>query len=49
MTLKRPKTGKWSTIPLTNRALEVVKRRREVALKNDGNRFFPISKSSLKT
>ena len=25
MTLKRPKTGKWSTIPLTNRALEVVK------------------------
>ena len=48
MTLKRPKTGKWSTVPLTNRALEVVKRRREVALKNDGNRFFPISKSSLR-
>ncbi len=48
MTFFRPKTGKWSTVPLTNRALEVVKRRREVALKNKDNRFFPVSKSSLR-
>ena len=45
---KRPKTGNWSTIPLTARALEVFKRRREVALKDENNRFFPVSKSSIR-
>ena len=28
--------------------MEILKRRREVAVKNEGNRFFPISKSSLR-
>ena len=45
---KRPKTGTWSTIPLTARALEVFKRRREIALKDENNRFFPVSKSSIR-
>ena len=45
---KRPKTGNWSTIPLTARALEVFKRRREIALKDENNRFFPVSKSSIR-
>ncbi len=48
LVFKRPKTGKWSTIPLTQRSMEILKRRREVAMKNEGNRFFPISKSSLR-
>ena len=48
LVFKRPKTGKWSTIPLTERCMEILKRRREVAMKNEGNRFFPISKSSLR-
>ena len=46
--IKRPKTSTWSTIPLTARALEVFKRRREVALKDENNRFFPVSKSSIR-
>ena len=46
--IKRPKTSTWSTIPLTARALEVFKRRREIALKDENNRFFPVSKSSIR-
>ena len=46
--IKRPKTSTWSTIPLTTRALEVFKRRREVALKDENNRFFPVSKSAIR-
>ena len=46
--IKRPKTSTWSTIPLTTRALEVFKRRREIALKDENNRFFPVSKSSIR-
>ena len=48
LTFKRPKTQTWSTIPLTKRAFEVFKRRREVALKDENNRFFPVSKSSIR-
>ena len=45
---KRPKTQTWSTIPLTKRAFDVFKRRREIALKDENNRFFPVSKSSIR-
>ena len=45
---KRPKTGNWSSIPLTARAYEILKRLRPVALKDEKNRFFPVSKSSIR-
>ena len=45
---KRPKTGIWSSIPLTARALEIFKRRRQIALQDEDNRFFPVSKSSIR-
>ena len=45
---KRPKTGNWSKIPLTQRAYEILKRRRQVALQDEKNRFFPVSKSSIR-
>ena len=45
---KRPKTGNWSKIPLTQRAYEIFKRRRQSALQDEKNRFFPVSKSSIR-
>ena len=53
LSVKRQKTSEkggvvWSRIPLTARALEVFKRRRTIALKDENNRYFPISKSSLR-
>ena len=45
---KRPKTGNWSSIPLTARAYEILSRRKAVALKDPQNRFFPVSRSSIR-
>ena len=45
---KRPKTGNWSSIPLTARAYEILSRRKAVALKDPQNRFFPGSRSSIR-
>ncbi len=45
---KRPKTKVWSKIPLTKRALEIFKRRRQSALQDENNKFFPVSKSSIR-
>mgnify|MGYP001168221647 FL=1 len=48
MTFFRPKTGKWTTMKLTQRAFEIVRRRREVALANPKNVFFPVTKGSIR-
>ena len=45
---RRPKTGNWSGIPLTARAYEILKRRKPVALADEKNRFFPVSKHSIR-
>ena len=46
----RPKTGQQSAeIPLTSRALEILKRRRSVAIQNKDNLFFPVSRSSIRS
>ena len=45
---KRPKTGNWSKIPLTERAYEILVRRKAVAVKDPDNRFFPVSKHSIR-
>ena len=45
---KRPKTGNWSSIPLTPRVYEILRRRKPVAMQDAENRFFPVSRSSIR-